>query len=255
MNLVSSFIDDYILCCKCNSQIQHEVVREYTTQFNQKNRKRIEILVVENTEFDHLHQGPGYQTIKTIETEIIDEYEELIHKSNYEILKCPSCNTVVFRMSYFVNNILENMLLHPNFEDWHILPDLNVDKLLSDDLKGIYREIINSFNISHFLSSSVLVRILLECLCKSEGIKEKNLNNMIDQLPLSAEYITALHSIRKIGNTAAHEAKAFKDELNLAVTALNLCILKIYAPVEETRVMNNIKALSQTMTHLKENRK
>jgi len=231
------------------------VVREYTFKVNRKNRKPIEILVVESTEFDHLHQGSGYKTIKTIETEIIEQYEELIHKSNYEILKCPACNTIVFRMSHFINDILENKLLHPNFEDWHILPDLNVDKLLSDHLKEIYREIINSFNISHFLSSSVLVRILLECLCKSEGIIEKNLNNMINQLPLPAEYITALHSIRKIGNTAAHEAKAFKDELNLALTALNLCILKIYSPVEEIRAMNNIKALSQTMTHLKENRK
>jgi hypothetical protein len=227
----------------------------HTTEVKHRRHIESDTLEVENTEFDSLHTGKGYKKIRTIDKQVIDRYEEFTDNSYYEILKCPKCNFIVFRESYFVNDVLNNLLLYPDFKEWHISPNNDVEELLTNDLRIIYGEIIKSFNVSHFLSSSILVRILLERICKSKGIDERSLYNMINQLSLEEEYKSALHAVRNIGNAAAHDARAYKDEIYLTITAMNLCILKIYETVKETRAMNNIKALSQTMTHLKENRK
>jgi len=93
-------------------------------------------------------------------------------------------------------------------------------KQLPDKLNIIYREILHAYNNKLVVLCAMGIRGLLEGICANKHITGRNLKNKIENLAsiLPQNIVNNLHSIRFIGNEAAHELSAPAiDELTLAV--------------------------------------
>lgn len=93
-------------------------------------------------------------------------------------------------------------------------------KQLSKKLTTIYRETLRAFNNNLVVLCAMGIRALLEGICADKNITGRNLETRIDNMAniLPKNIVTNLHSIRFIGNEAAHELAApVADELRLAI--------------------------------------
>ena len=72
----------------------------------------------------------------------------------------------------------------------------------------------DAHRVSAPASACVLLRVVCEDLCRSNGVEGKNFNEMIENLEsagASARLVKALNAIRLIGNNAAHGNKKNYD--------------------------------------------
>lgn len=93
-------------------------------------------------------------------------------------------------------------------------------KKLPEPLTKIYQEMLGSFNNDLAVLCGLGVRTLLEGICSDKKIKGRNLRKKIDNLDsiLPKNIVANLHSIRFIGNEAAHElSPPNENELRLAI--------------------------------------
>ena len=77
------------------------------------------------------------------------------------------------------------------------------------------------------------VRAIVETICKHQGLTQGNLETKIDGLATTGVITTAgaeiLHSLRFMGNVAAHEVKAHKtEELGTAMDVVEHLLLGVY---------------------------
>lgn len=90
-------------------------------------------------------------------------------------------------------------------------------------LDKLYNEIISALNSDAPILCAVGIRVLIEGICAEKNIQGRNLATKIDGLSefLTPNIINALHGIRFLGNTAAHElTPPPREEILLA---LNIC--------------------------------
>jgi hypothetical protein len=87
-------------------------------------------------------------------------------------------------------------------------------------LQNIYTETIQAYNNETFILCAVGIRAVIEGICADKGIKGKNLEDKINRLVfhIQEKYVQDLHTIRFLGNDAAHELETpQEDELKLAI--------------------------------------
>ena len=93
-------------------------------------------------------------------------------------------------------------------------------KQLPPRLENIYHEVLGTFNNELRILCSLGIRALIEGICADQEITGRNLETRIDGLSslLPKKIVSNLHSIRFMGNEAAHELNApAQDELQLAI--------------------------------------
>ena len=91
---------------------------------------------------------------------------------------------------------------------------------LSDKLGAVYREVIEAYNAELSILCSVGLRALLEGICTDKSVEDNNLHDRISGLKesLPDNIVDHLHSLRFIGNEAAHELEpASKQDLRMAI--------------------------------------
>lgn len=91
---------------------------------------------------------------------------------------------------------------------------------LPPKLDRMYKEAVQAFNNQLVILCGVGIRALIEGICAHQGITGKNLVAKIDGLGniLPKNIVVNLHSLRFIGNEAAHELNApSQEELQLAL--------------------------------------
>jgi hypothetical protein len=108
----------------------------------------------------------------------------------------------------------------------------NVDEL-PKKIRMIYSELIGSMNAQLSVLTAIGMRALIEAICRDQGLKEQNLEKMIDGLAtqgvLSSAQAQILHSHRFLGNIAAHEIVSAKPrELVAALEIAETVIRTIY---------------------------
>lgn len=97
----------------------------------------------------------------------------------------------------------------------------------------IYREAVAASSAQLPISSGFGIRAIIEAVCKDKDIKGQNLENRIDGL-VSAGLITPaaatmLHSLRFMGNAAAHEMKAHSlEEISNALDIVEILLQNVY---------------------------
>lgn len=93
-------------------------------------------------------------------------------------------------------------------------------KQLPPKLDGIYQEAVQAFNYQISILCGIGIRALIEGICADQEITGKNLETKINGLVtiLPKNIVTNLHSLRFMGNEAAHELNApSQEELQLAL--------------------------------------
>ncbi len=91
---------------------------------------------------------------------------------------------------------------------------------LPKKLTSIYEETLNAVNNEAMVLGAIGIRTLLEGICADKNIGGRNLESKINNLSsiLPQNIVTHLHSMRFLGNEAAHELAAPSySELNLAI--------------------------------------
>lgn len=115
-----------------------------------------------------------------------------------------------------------------------------------EDVRSIYSEVIEVFNTSAARGLGMLLRALVEGVCRDQECKGKNLEQRIDDLVerslLSKPEAEMLHVLRYIGNEAAHE----QGEPSWTDLVAGLDILE--------HLLRSVYVLPQTVKELKSSR-
>jgi hypothetical protein len=120
---------------------------------------------------------------------------------------------------------------------------------LPKKLTVIYQETIRANNNSLNVLCALGIRALLEGICADKGITGGNLetkiNNMVN-IPLPQNIVTNLHSLRFIGNEAAHELAApSSEELKLAIEICEDLLNYLYELDYKAHKLTNSRQLKE----------
>jgi hypothetical protein len=149
-----------------------------------------------------------------------------VERVGYRFWICSGCKTGLLEESYIFDALDDHYKDESTWEFTYypVRNEFQIKskefKQLNDKLNNIYRETLGAYNNNLNALCALGIRSLLEGICADKGITGRDLktkiNNMVSILPQNI--VTNLHSIRFIGNEAAHELDApSNNELNLAV--------------------------------------
>lgn len=169
-----------------------------------------------------------------------DDGEVYIDPENgYCVLQCEGCKSYSFlhKHSYLVS---EDGWETTETTDFIQYPRRIVGRqpiqhsnLLPPQVQRIYFETRNALCNDMNVLSGIGIRALVEVVCKERNAPGKDLQQRIDGLvekgDLNAAGATILHSIRTMGNDAAHEVKAHSnDDLSNAFDVVEHLLMGIY---------------------------
>lgn len=116
-------------------------------------------------------------------------------------------------------------------------------------LDVIYREILHAFNNKLVVLCSIGIRALLEGICADKGIGGKSIEEKINGMAsiLPQNIVTNLHSIRFIGNLAAHELAApDSTELRLAIEICEDLLNYLYELDYKASYLNKVRQVKKS---------
>lgn len=141
----------------------------------------------------------------------IDEVDTEYHGDSYSIALCGRCSSpfLIKESLYGIpgefETMTESQLLYP------IDSRLPLDGV-PEPVKRAYDQASRSFRASLFEPCALMCRRSLEGVCKAQGVSGPNLNAKLEALEKSgaidARMIRWAHSIRLLGNDAAHDVDA-----------------------------------------------
>ncbi|MBD3337810.1 MAG: DUF4145 domain-containing protein [Candidatus Lokiarchaeota archaeon] len=170
-------------------------------------------------------------------------FQEII---GFRFFICAGCETGVLE-EYYTNTgykddnekQLFDYEYHPIRSEFHVERKIFIK--LPKKLNTIYREILNAFNSEANVLCAIGIRALLEGICADKKITGTNLSEKIDNLDniLPQNIVDNLHSIRFIGNSAAHELSSPKRiDLRLAIDILQDILNYLYELDYKTSRLN-----------------
>lgn len=109
-------------------------------------------------------------------------------------------------------------------------------KKVPKKLRLMYNEVIIAFNDKLPILCAIGIRALLEGICAAQNIPGNTLKNKVDGLStiLEQEISDNLHSIRFLGNIAAHELEEpTKEEVSLAIEVCEMILILFYEYMNE----------------------
>lgn len=100
-------------------------------------------------------------------------------------------------------------------------------------LREIYLETLRALDTKQLILTGIGIRAVVETVCQERKANGQNLKKKIDDLHtqgvLTKDGAELLHTLRVMGNTAAHEVKPHsKDELAIAIDVLDHLLLGVY---------------------------
>lgn len=181
----------YIFCNKCKNDTNHVLHAE------------------------HFRDYPNY----------FDGVLAFVERVGFRFWICAGCDSATLEEYYNVDITNED---YGSMEDSKYFPvrtSLHVEdkqfRQLPKKLNQIYRETLRAFNNDLTVLCALGIRALIEGICADKGVAGHNLQTRIDEMvgiPLPLNIVNNLHSLRFIGNEAAHELTApTQQELRLAI--------------------------------------
>lgn len=184
--------------------------------------------------------------------EIVGKHEESVDPNIYHcmtqhaVVQCRGCDTVSFRKTF---HDYENVFPDDN-GDWEhsITVDVYPKKPkgtldLSDApeiVRDIYNEACNVFRDESYTLAGIGFRATIEAICNDQNIEGKELSTRINNLTakglISKKDSLRLHSIRFLGNDAAHDIKKPKEgTLDAALTIIEHLLTTVYILDSKTK--------------------
>jgi hypothetical protein len=157
--------------------------------------------------------------------------------NDYQIIKCPGCNTVSYRSTVASSEHQDFENNGPREERFPPLKKRTGKKFkyLPATLTKIYQEVIASYNNDIFILCASGIRAILEGICKDKDttIKYSNLyveiKKMVEKRFISQQYESILHNLRFLGNEAIHELQEpTSEEINTALDIIEHIAENIY---------------------------
>ena len=222
----------YMFCNKCRSETEHTCKGE------------------------HYRDYPNY-----VDRNIIG----IIERIGYRFWICSGCKTGTLE-EYYIFDILSDELendesmwdkkYYPARNEFQI--ELKEFKQLATKLTVIYKETLGAYNNKLETLCALGIRSLLEGICEDKQIAGKNLkekiNNMVAILP--SNIVTNLHSIRFLGNEAAHELSApSTDDLRLAIELCEDLLNYIYELDYKAQRLNTSRNLGKNTIKVSKRKK
>lgn len=177
--------------------------------------------------------------------------------TEHAIVKCKGCETVSFRKTqcdYFP----PIDVYHDEIDDYvevdcstkvDIFPKSHKGSIntahLPDIVKNIYQETCNAYRDDSLTLAGIGFRATIEAICNDQHIKGNQLSNRINNLYnkglLSNKDSDRLHSIRFLGNDAAHDIKQPSEtELQAALFITDHLITTVYIVDKEANKLEGI---------------
>ncbi|WP_095127951.1 DUF4145 domain-containing protein [Pseudomonas sp. Irchel s3h14] len=166
--------------------------------------------------------------------------EDYHYTETHEIIKCCGCDFVSFRRvikdieaAYFIDEDVEWVVPTDTF----IYPKASIAKLdgdkLPDIVGSIYSEVCTAFEAGSLTLAGIGLRATIEAICNDLKVTGRDLNSRINSLAskgfISKKDSVRLHSIRFMGNDAAHEIiTPSKKSLQAALVIIEHLITTVY---------------------------
>jgi len=247
-------LDTFIFCRKCKKELRFKIVGEpYEVTFDELITKSESASIIENKIPIISENDENDGTYETVQELFLDERKYVKTTTRIaEILKCPVCEEVVFRLLWYESDelaITKSPIfdVFPKHEHWYETVNQEINQTIPSQISEIYEELIASFNSSFRTATGTLARTLIELICDEQKMTEAVLKKKIDKLPLKSDFITALHNIRDLGNIVVHKAyQGDRKELSLVIKAIERLLVEIYFPLKNEQEIKNIsKALEE----------
>lgn len=168
--------------------------------------------------------------------------EDINFSGEYWVIQCKGCKTLSFCHRSTTSEDLEydeegdlvpsiTVKLYPSRLASRKMPSWTFE--LPHSVYRIYEETHSALCNNELLLAGVGIRAIVEAVCKEAGLKTGNLKTKIDALKakgiVTQDGADVLHSLRFIGNVAAHENKAHTpDELGTAFEVVDHLLLGTY---------------------------
>jgi len=184
-----------------------------------------------------------HKVLTSIEQYDHDQEADIRVWDNYMTVQCQGCKTISF---YHESRCSEDMQFNEETQDAEIIPRCTLylsrivgraalDRIyeLPHGLARVYKQthaaICNNLNVI----AGIGMRAIVEAICNEKAAKGKDLKERIDELVnlglITKDGATILHSIRLMGNKAAHQAKAnSQGELAIALDVVEHLLLGVY---------------------------
>lgn len=157
----------------------------------------------------------------------------------HSVVKCKGCNSVSFRKVFH-----DYEGAYPEDNDQWVVPREietfpkaqkgSLDTAhLPDIVESIYQETCNAYRDGALTLAGIGFRATIEAICNDQGITGKELSTRINNLAnkglISKKDSTRLHSIRFMGNDAAHDIKKPSEKsLQAALIIVEHLITTVY---------------------------
>jgi hypothetical protein len=116
---------------------------------------------------------------------------------------------------------------------------------------SVYRETRAALCSNQPILAGIGIRAIVEAVCNDRGASGRNLEKRIDSL-VTMKIVTEdgakiLHSLRFMGNDAAHEVKAHKiEELNIAFGVVEYLLHGVYVMPKQAAKLPQKKPATET---------
>ncbi len=174
--------------------------------------------------------------------EVVNPYDEIQYWEDYEVVQCQGCKIISFRKAWRSTDDVspnergeyeldEHDELYPGrVSGRHKLRD---SRYLPLQINSIYNETHSALCNKLPVLAGVGIRALIEVVCKDKSANGDNLEKRIDSLVmmgvLTKDGAGILHSLRNMGNQAAHEVKPHSEEdLNTAFDVVEHLLEGVY---------------------------
>jgi len=172
----------------------------------------------------------------------------------YKLWKCLGCESVLLQERSGIEQS----------DDWeiHYHPKRNRHGVkakyfnkLPQRLSTIYKEAVTCFNSESWTLCAVGLRALIEGICTEKDISGRNIEKKIDGLMkiLPENIVTNLHSLRFMGNKAAHELEPPSGyDLTIALEVCEDLLNYLYELDYKTSRLAHLKKIHQPVTNAPE---
>ena len=167
----------------------------------------------------------SHKVLVSANTSEIDGPDQIHYNEQYEVVQCQGCRTISFRKNWQCSEDY-SVDDQGNFEyDDHqeLFPGrvagrhrLRDSSHLPDEVERIYNETHSALCSRLPVLTGVGIRALIEVVCKDKSAEGRTLERQIDGLvklgALTKDGADILHSLRIMGNQAAHEVKPHSEQ-------------------------------------------
>lgn len=197
----------------------------------------------------------NYNVLAEYKKSYSDEYR---CEYRYQVVSCKGCDEISFRQEFHDIEAGYPAYNPFNGEQWtvpvtvEIYPRAHKHKLIDgcefipEEIYKAYKQTLTAYQEDATILAGIGFRAVIEAICANQSVKENNLQSSITKLfkngILSKHDSNLLHSIRFLGNDAAHEIKEpSSGQLDTTLKIIEHLLISLYIlPRDVARVMETV---------------